>query len=267
MAPAALLVVLPTLGDRLEFLDSALRSCEDLATRLPTTVAMVVPAGAVQARALGSQYGALLVDDPGAGMAGAVNAGLAARRSEDFYVWLGDDDELVPSGVVKLVEALETDDNSVVAFGHCDYVDEHGSSVARSRAGRFALWVLAWGPNLVPHPGSVIRLDALEEVGGYSPELSYALDLDVFLRLRRIGNFAPLSVVSARFRWHPDSATVADRRGSSREAMDVKDKHLPRGLRIFSALWNYPIAWLSAGAALQLNWRAKKKQRSGEPNQ
>ena len=251
----------------MEFLETTLRSCRDLAGWVPTTVAMVVPTGAVQARALGSQYGAVLIDDPGSGMADAVNAGLGSRTSEEFYVWVGDDDELVPHGVAALMEALGNRSSAVVAYGHCDYVDEHGSSLARSRAGRFALWVLAWGPNLVPHPGSVIRLDALEEIGGYSPELSYALDLDVFLRLRRIGKFASLSVVSARFRWHPDSATVADRRASSREAMGVKDKYLPRGLRIFSALWNYPIAWLSAGAALQLNRRAKKKQSLREPNQ
>jgi GT2 family glycosyltransferase len=259
VAQLALLVVLPTLGNRIEFLELALRSCQDLAAHLPTTVAMVVPAGAVQARALGTQYGAELIDDPGEGMAGAINAGLAARRAEDFYIWLGDDDELVPRGVVKLAEALERDDDAVVAFGHCDYVDELGKSIARSRAGRLAIWVLAWGPNLIPHPGSVIRLDALEEIGGYSPELTYALDLDVFLRLRRLGDFLSLPAVSARFRWHPDSATVADRRASSREAVRVKDKHLPCFVRIFSALWNFPITWLSAVAAFQLNRRATKK--------
>ena len=86
MAPAALLVVLPTLGDRIEFLETTLRSCRHLAELVPTTVAMVVPTGAVQARALASQYRAVLIDDPGSGMADAVNAGLGARTTEEFYV-------------------------------------------------------------------------------------------------------------------------------------------------------------------------------------
>ena len=84
MAPASVLVVLPTLGDRLEFLETTLRSCRDLAGLVTTTVAMVVPTGAVQARALGSQCGVVLIDDPGSGMADAVNAGLGARTSEEF---------------------------------------------------------------------------------------------------------------------------------------------------------------------------------------
>ncbi len=139
-------MVLPTLGDRLEFLESTLRSCKELAAEVSTTVAMVVPASATEARALGARYGATLVDDPGSGMADAVNAGLAVRTSEDFYVWVGDDDELVPAGVLALMEALDDRDSAVVAYGHCDYIDKSDSLIGRNRAGGLATAAFVVGP-------------------------------------------------------------------------------------------------------------------------
>jgi len=65
-------------------------------------------------------------------------------------------------------------------------------------------------------------------------------------------------VLSARFRWHPDSATVADRAASSREAMAVKRRHLPQWLRPLSGVWNYPVAWASAVAAFHLTKKTEK---------
>ena len=257
MAPAALLVVLPTLGDRMEFLETTLRSCRDLAGLVPTTVAIVVPTAAVQARALGSQYSAVLIDDPGSGMADAVNAGLGARTSEEFYLWVGDDDELVPQGVATLMEALGNRPSAVVAYGHCDYIDGTGSVIGRSKAGPLATALLPWGPNLIPHPGTIVRLDALEAVGSFDSSLSYALDLDVFLKLRRIGDFITAPTVSARFRWHAHSATVADRSSSAREAIAVKNQHLPVWLRPISWVWNYPVAWASQVAAWAVTVRGR----------
>jgi len=241
----------------LEFLETTLRSCRDLAGLVTTTVAMVVPTGAVQARVLGSQYGALLIDDPGSGMADAVNAGLGARTSEEFYVWVGDDDEVVPQGVAALMGALGDRPTAVVAYGHCDYIDGTGSVIGRSKAGPLATALLSWGPNLIPHPGTIVRLDALEAVGRFDSRLSYALDLDVFLKLRRVGDFITAPTVSARFRWHADSATVADRSSSAREAIIVKNRHLPAFLRPLSWIWNYPVAWASQVAAWAVTLRAR----------
>lgn len=258
MVPSTLLVVLPTLGTRLTFLETTLRSCRDLADLMPATIAMVVPTGATMARALGSNYGAVLIDDPGTGMGGAVNAGLGIRTTEEFYVWVGDDDELIPQGVSVLMNALRDGVSAVVAYGHCEYIDGHGGVIGRSKAGPLAKALLPWGPNLIPHPGTVVRLDALEAAGGFDSGLSYALDLDVFLKLRRVGDFISVPTVSARFRWHPDSATVADRWSSAREAIAVKNRHLPGWLSSISSwLWNYPVSWASQVAAWAVTLRAR----------
>ena len=258
MSTPSVLVVLPTLGDRQDFLERALQSCADLNKLIPTTVVVIVPPGSGPARQAAQDAGAIVLDDPGTGMADAVNAGLRVTSTEEFYVWLGDDDELVASGVVELVRTLEQDITAVMAYGHCDYVDSSGSVIGTSNAGPWARFFLPWGPNLIPHPGTVVRLRALQDIGGFDPALRYALDLDVFLRLRTVGRAIFRPVLSARFRWHPDSATVADRAASSREAMAVKRRHLPQWLRPLSGIWNYPVAWASLVAAWVVTVRARR---------
>ena len=252
------MVVLPTLGKRLMHLGLALESCSTLAQSICLTLCVVAPAAAIDARKLAADHGAQLVDDPGTGMADAVNAALMTRSSEKYYVWLGDDDILVPSGIARLLAALDADETAVVAHGRCEYIDTEGTTVAVNRAGKLAQFLLAWGPNLIPHPGTVVSMDALEKVGGFSSRLSYALDLDLFLKLRKVGGFVAVPAVASRFRWHPESLTVADRRASSREAMSVKARHLPGWLRWMSPLWHWPIAWLSALAAQRVDTLASR---------
>ena len=130
-------------------------------------------------------------------------------------------------------------------------------SPARERDAR-PLWLLPWGPDLIPHPGSIIRLDALRAIGLFDPSLKYAMDLDAFLSLRAHGRFLSTRTSVSAFRWHPDSLTVANREGSSREAREVKARHLPGWLRPVSPVWSIPVAWAAALAAGAVSRRARR---------
>jgi GT2 family glycosyltransferase len=258
MADPKLLVVLPTLGTRLDLLAEALDSCVEAGKSVPLTVAVIVPKKASKARQLAKNVGARIIDDPGAGMATAVNSGLASATSERYYVWVGDDDRLVAGGIAALVDELEKDDKAVVAHGKCDYITHAGAVMGTSGAGALARLLLPWGPNLIPHPGTIVRISALRSIGFFDPALNYALDLDVFLKLRGKGTFVSRAVVSAQFRWHPESLTVADRHASSVEAMAIKRRHLPAWARPFSPLWHWPVAWASMIASEIVNARARR---------
>jgi len=258
MNAPSIMVVLPTLGDRLVYLKRALDSCRELMEFADVTLSVVTPERAREARALAVSYGARVIDDPSRGMSAAINVATDARRKEQYYIWLGDDDELVPEGIETLVAALEDDPHAVVAHGYCDYIDETGQLIGANRAGPWAARIMSWGPNLVPHPGTVVRFEPLVQSGGFDESLSFVMDLDMFLRLRSKGQIIHRRVVSSRFRWHPNSATVADRIASSREAILVKRKYLPHWLRLLSPLWNHPVAWASQVAAWAVTVRARK---------
>jgi GT2 family glycosyltransferase len=103
----------------------------------------------------------------------------------------------------------------------------------------------------------LIKLDALEKIGGFDTSLKYTMDLDAFLKLRKLGSFAWTRSAVSAFRWHPDSLTVANRLDSSREAESVKRRYLPKPIQFFCVLWHRPIRWASAFAASRVDARAR----------
>jgi glycosyltransferase involved in cell wall biosynthesis len=260
----AVLVVLPTLGRRMASLRDALQSVDDQRAEVDLRLVVVLPVAATDARLLAVSFGADLVDDPKLGLAAAMNVGVAARAGETFYVGLGDDDLLRPHGIKTLLGLAAKLDNTVVAYGACDYIDGDSRIIGTNRAGRLASIVLSWGPNLIPHPGALIDLDALEKVGGFAENRPYTMDLDAFLRLKRIGRFVCTKVPVSAFRWHADSLTVADRKTSAREALDVKRNYLTGPVRGISLLWLGPISMATIAAGELVSWRARRLSRQSE---
>jgi glycosyltransferase involved in cell wall biosynthesis len=257
MVDPEVLIVLPTLGERLDTLRETLDSVEQQRAEIAVTLVVVTPPGAVEARELARSYGAVIVDDPKQGISEAINCGLRARTTEPYYSWMGDDDLFRPGGLRTLSTMLDARPDAVVAFGGCDYIDPEGRTIGVSNAGSLALFLLPWGPDLIPNPGTVVRLDALEEIGGFDRTLKFAMDLDAFLKLRKKGRFLWTRQSVSAFRWHPDSLTVANRLSSSREAEAVKRRHLPAALRPASGLWHRPIRWASSFAAGRVSARAR----------
>lgn len=252
-----ILVILPTLGDRIELLTETLEAIKRQREEVDLTLVVIAPVSASAARELSASYGAVVVDDPKTGISAAINCGLAARNGESYYAWIGDDDLFRPGGLATLKGMLDADPGAVLAYGGCDYIDPSGTTLAVSNAGGLAKFLLSWGPDLIPHPGTMVRLDALEEIGGFDTKLKYAMDLDAFLKLRSHGHFIWTRKSVSAFRWHPESLTVSNRLSSSRESEAVKRSHLPAVLRPLSPLWNHPIRWASAYAARRVSAQAK----------
>jgi glycosyltransferase involved in cell wall biosynthesis len=253
----SVVVVVPTLGERLGTLAESLASVR--AQRgVRTRLVVVVPESATEARDIALQHQAVLVDDPRRGLSAAVNAGVAARTDEDYYAWLGDDDLLAEDGLATLSRLLEAHPRAVVSYGACAYIDEVGRTVTVSRAGDLASRIQPWGPNLVPQPASLTRVDALVAAGPYDESLRFAMDLDMFLRLRRLGTFASTRTQVASFRWHADSLTVANRGLSLAESERIKRRYLDARLRPLSPLWEVPVRLATRVAARQVNARAHR---------
>jgi GT2 family glycosyltransferase len=256
---ADILVVLPTLGDRPEFLAETLASIDEQRREVALRLVLVLPPSAVAARKLGEAHGATVVDDPGLGISHAINLGIGVAGGEMFYAWIGDDDLFRPGGLYALRELARPPD-VVLAFGGCDYISPTGELLWVSRAGRLAPHLLAWGPDLIPHPGSLIRLDAMRAVGLFDESLKYAMDLDLFLKIRHLGRFRSTKESVSAFRWHPDSLTVANRSASSAESEAVKRRHLRGAVRSFAPLWERPVRVASARAAARISRRALRFQ-------
>ena len=253
----SVVVVVPTLGTRLDTLGESLDSVR-AQDGVDVHLVVVVPADATEARAIATRAGATHVDDPRRGLSAAVNAGISARGDQAYYAWLGDDDLLLPGGLRTLSSLLEETPSAVVAYGGCPYIDDQGRTVTASRAGGLATRLLAWGPNLLPQPASLSRVDAVVAAGPYDESLRYAMDLDMWLRLRRSGAFVWTKTDVAAFRWHGDSLTVSNRSLSLQESERIKRRYLPGLARRVAPVWEVPVRLATRLAARQVTARARK---------
>jgi GT2 family glycosyltransferase len=253
---ADILVVLPTLGQRLAYLEQSLASVARQRDEVSLTLVVVAPADATAARELALRYGARLVEDPRAGISRAINAGIESANGERYYAWIGDDDLFRPGGLHHLQTLIESRADAVLAYAACDYIDDNGHILVTSRFGRVARWLLPVGPSLIPHPGSLLRIDAMRAVGLFDEGLNYAMDLDMFLKLRKQGSFVSSRTAVTAFRWHTSSMTVANKRASNAEADDIRVRHLPRALRPLHQLWHAPLRWASMRAADSVSRRS-----------
>ncbi|HEX3930713.1 MAG TPA: glycosyltransferase [Nocardioides sp.] len=255
MTPRVLMVV-PTLGRRIAHLTLCLESITS--QDVPGLDLLLVAPPSPEVEALAERFGARLLPDPGSGMSGALNAGFAAAATGTPYVgWLGDDDLLSPGSLAATTSALDADPGASMAFGWCDYVDDVGTVIFASRAGRLAGRSIAFAPNLVPQPGSLMRLPDVQAAGGLDEALTYSMDLDLFLRLRRRGRLLALPRTVASFRWHPDSITVQSETASAEEADQVRMRYMARPVAACYQVARWPGRW----ALRVVKWRVRGRLR------
>ena len=226
-------IVVPTLWARPQYLKDCLSSIRKSGN---AHVCLVGPAvvGDLPIRAMSESF----VVDPGRGLAAAINAGINSLPIEiEFVNWLGDDDLLKAGGLSKLQSALTENQEAVLAYGHCQYIDSEGTTLFTVRAGRWAETLLRFGPQLISQPAMLFRRDAFRLVGGLDEQLGWAFDLDLLIKLSRLGRFRSVSGVTASYRWHDGALTVASRKESVREASIVRVRHLHPVMQTLSWSW------------------------------
>jgi GT2 family glycosyltransferase len=247
--------VVPTLGRRPNLLTETLASI-----RAQSVTADIIVAGPINPdlQHVAEKFNAVLLADPGS-QAAAIELGISRASEQHHYVsWLNDDDVLTDSSLELTSRALAANPAVVVAYGACQYIDDEGRLLWTSQAGKWAQRVLSWGPDLIPQPGMLVRRSAWRASGGLDTSLRFAFDLDLLLRLRKVGAFVDVGSVVSRFRWHPDSLTVADRTTSLDESQAVKRRYLSPTARRFAWVWERPVRGATRVAASRVTKRARR---------
>lgn len=255
-ADPEVLLVVATLGRRPQYLQQTLQSIRSQS--VPADIVIVAPLAADGIHETADAFGARLLPDPGS-LPKAINLGVdEGMRGHEYVNWLNDDDLLEPGSLQATTGALRADPGAVVAFGACRYVDELGRELWVSRAGRWAPRILSWGPDLIPQPGMLIRAAAWREVGGLDASYRLAFDLDLLLKLKKVGSLVDTGAVISSFRWHADSLTVDDRSTNIAESERAKRAALGPTARRLAWMWEGPVRVATRLAAREVNRRAQR---------
>jgi GT2 family glycosyltransferase len=259
-AEISLGVIVPTLGTRSAFLAECVTSIRAAG---PCRIVLVRPRECSIDPAIVALTD-VQVDDPGMGLAAAINAGIAAlppgvRRA----TWLGDDDRLLPGSLSIATEVMDRESAALV-YGGCRYIDANGQQLWVNGSGRWAVPLMRFGPQLVPQPGSLFDRRVFDSIGGLDETLKWAFDLDLFLRLVERGRACFVAATLAEFRWHDGSLSVGGRQGSVAEASAVRRRFLPRALRPLSIVWEPLLRRVILLAGERINRRVRSTVRAGD---
>lgn len=238
-----ILLVIPTLGERLETLERALSSIREQSNVLVdiVIVAKIAPPILIS---VADFYGARIIVHEGH-ISSAINLGFDEACEAHKYVgWIGDDDMLRSNALANACVLLERNTVAVVAYGACDYIDRDGKLLFSRRPPPMAPTLLQFIPGLIKQEACLFRLDAVRRVGGLDEKLKYTMDLDLLLKLRRLGPFVRADRVQAAFCWHPCSLTIANRSASLAEAQEVQNRNAQGIVKIFQTVWRYPVRYL-----------------------
>lgn len=165
--------------------------------------------------------------NPDSGQSAAVNEGIG-RGSAPFVCWLNSDDWLLPRGLERLLDALESNPAAPMAYGRTWNYVEDKARMEPVFVRPFGEWLMAQ-LNIVSQPGTLIRRSAWKAVGGVDEKLHMAMDYDLWWRLyRAFGKPAFVDQFVAVNREHEATKTSSKRRLHYREAMGVVRKHYGR---------------------------------------
>jgi len=226
-------------------------------------IIIVAPEDAPGIHEAARNSGATLLEDPGS-LVEAINLGVShglVNHDYEFVNWLNDDDLLEPGSLAATTTLLDSSPKAVVAYGACRYINEVGRELFINRAGPWASRILSWGPDLIPQPGMLVRASAWQQVGGLDPNYRLAFDLDLLLKLKKLGQLADTGTVVSSFRWHADSLTVDDRRLNIAESERAKRASLPPRARGLAWMWEPPVRIATHIAARAVHQRALRTSR------
>lgn len=175
-----------------------------------------------------------IVSRPNTGIVGALNDGLAVCKAP-YIARMDADDFMLPGRLVAQVAHLDKNPDCVVVGSLVQYMDPDGNL---QRSSEHALnhktierELLAGFGDALNHPAVMIRREALQAIGGYRPECQWAEDLDLYLRLARLGKLENLNQVLLRYRVH--AASVSRTRAEEQKQATIRaltDAHKDRNI-------------------------------------
>jgi glycosyltransferase involved in cell wall biosynthesis len=254
-------VVIPTYNARPDYLEATLRCVLDQAPEPEVMEILVLddcsPQGAPEelVRRVGGSRVRLCRNEKNLGLAGTWNSCIQHSRGKWVHI-LHQDDLVLPGFYEAFRSAFEQDQRIGAGFCRHAMIDGDGRRSSLSAAERAQPGVLEnWQDRImveqvIQTPAIVVQRAVYEELGGFLPELCFALDWDMWRRIAAHYSFWYEPEIRACYRVHGSSATSRLRKGARdiddvRRSIDIAAGYLPgattrsltRKAKEFYALW------------------------------
>lgn len=165
------------------------------------------------------------ISAPDNGISDAMNKGLALATG-DIIAFLHADDFYVDKDVLKRVaDVFAESPHTEWLSGGMFFVNDAGQSLKFFSPRRWSYQRLLRG-NILFHPATFVRSQALRSVGGFDNRLRYTMDYDLWLRLGTRSAPYLMNQPLACFRIHEDSTSVKHVDAAFKEEFHVRCRYL-----------------------------------------
>lgn len=142
------------------------------------------------------------------GQADAIDKGFAQTGGE-ILSWLNSDDTYAPGAFRAVAEFFAANPDVDVVYGDADYTDAQGRFIAPCvHVEPFNRRRLLLYSDFIVQPATFFRRSAYEAVGGVDPNIHWAMDYDLWLKMAGQFSFAYLPRRLADFRWLANNKTA-----------------------------------------------------------
>ena len=160
---------------------------------------------------------------PDGGQAQAVNRGFQLSTGS-IFAFLNADDTYLPGAVSIAVRHLMAHPEAAVVYGEAYHVAESGSVIQRYPTQPFDATRFQTRCYIC-QPASFMRRDVFQSAGGLDPELHFALDYDLWIRIAREHRMVKIDEYLATSRVHANNKTVRNTRSVFHEVFRVLRRH------------------------------------------
>ena len=163
---------------------------------------------------------------PDEGQTDALAKGFS-RATGDILAWLNADDVLEPGSLRRVVEVFSANPDAAIVTGSCLAIDAEGAIIGAMPVPpvptfRGLLRLQAF----LPQPATFFSAEAYRRTDGLDRRYDLAMDLDLWLKLAKVGPIRTLPTeVLARFRVHPAAKTSMAQAASARQDLRIRRRH------------------------------------------
>ena len=160
---------------------------------------------------------------PDAGAADAINQGFARSHGE-IFAYLNADDTYRPGAIRTAVRHLVSDPGVGVVYGEATWIGEAGEELRPYGAKVFDSRLLR-EECFISQPAAFMRREAFDLSGRLDPNLHFAFDYDLWIRIARVYEMRKIDATLANSRMHMQNKTIGQRKAMLRETLQVLRRH------------------------------------------
>lgn len=223
-------MIVPTLGERPESLRRCLHSIRSQS--VPCQVVVIATKSASDLCIDGDLFDEF-IQLGRRGLSRAIRAGEEVLDKDiGIFGWLGDDDYLTPESLSLSSAKLKQVTDASFSTGAVVYENSAGETLRKHFPRRLPSFLLPYVPNQFAQPGSLFSRSAYKEVHGVDVGLNFSMDLDLFLKLSRIGKPAIVDEEVAHYVWDRGTLSSENIWAAELESIQTRLRHTPPPLKL-----------------------------------